>query len=466
MLYHSTRGAAPSLDFSGALLAGLARDGGLYVPAHLPRLRHDTIADFAGQSYQNVAHTVMSPFLAGDALLGMLPDLIAQAYHPFRHVAVAPVVELERNVFLAELFHGPTLAFKDLAMQLLGAMMNALLQAKGRRATVLGATSGDTGAAAVAAFAGQEALDVFILFPKGRISEVQRRQMTTAHAGNVHCLAVEGTFDDCQALVKTAFQDLPFRDGVQLTGINSINFARICAQMVYYFTAAVSLGAPHRPVSFAVPTGNFGNVLAGYYAKMMGLPIDTLVIAANSNDILPRALESGVYAPKAVIPTQSPSMDIQVSSNFERLLFDVMGRDAAKLGAAMATLAQSHRLELANKAREAILHNFAACRASEEETAQTMASVYKNSGYVLDPHSAVGVFAARAYRKRAPDQPVIALGTAYPAKFPDAVERATGVRPPLPDFLAGLYQRNERIHMLENDAKALKDYVKATLARA
>ena len=460
MYYHSTRGLAPHLTFSAAMLSGLARDGGLYVPHAIPTLSHATIAGFAGQSYNAVTEAVLTPYLVGDSFRSKLPALIAKAYQTFRHSAMVPLVELERNLFLAELFHGPTLAFKDLAMQLLGQMMNALLEERGQRATILGATSGDTGAAAVSAFANLPAIDLFILYPNGRISEVQRRQMTTSGAGNVHCLAVDGTFDDCQALVKTLFNDMAFRDETHLSGINSINWARVAAQMVYFFTTSVSLGAPYRPVSFSVPTGNFGNILAGYYAKKMGLSIETLMIASNSNDILPRVLESGQYKPQGVVPTQSPSMDIQISSNFERLLFDVFGQDGTKLRGTMNNFAQSGELVLETDALATIHQNFAACRVSEDDTTTTMREVYQGSGYVLDPHSAIGVYAARRQLAKNPQTPVIALATAHPAKFPDAVKAATGVCPALPTFMGDLYERLENTTPMSNNAQKLANFIK------
>jgi threonine synthase len=346
LLHISTRGEAPPLSFADALLAGLARDGGLYVPESWPTLGRDTIAGFAGRRYADVAKSVLVPLSAGDIAAGgiaagALEGMIEEAYATFRHPAVCPLVQLDDGLFVQELFHGPTLAFKDVAMQLLGRLMDHVLEARGRRATVVGATSGDTGSAAIAAFEGSERVDVFILYPHGRVSDVQRRQMTTRNAPNIRAVAVEGTFDDCQALVKAMFTHAAFRDDLQLSGVNSINWARVAAQTVYYFTAAAALGAPHRPVSFAVPTGNFGDVLAGWVARRMGLPIADLLVATNANDILARAIGTGQYEIRSVVATSSPSMDIQISSNFERLLFEAHGRDAGAVRNLMGSLKQS-----------------------------------------------------------------------------------------------------------------------------
>ncbi len=461
MNYISTRGQAPRQDFLNAMLSGLARDGGLYTPEVAPSLSAEAISALAGVPYEDAAARLMSPFVAGgwsDADLGAMTK---DAYAGFRHAAKAPLTQLDDNLFLLELFHGPTLAFKDFAMQFLGRAMNRALADRGTRAVILGATSGDTGAAAIDAFGGGERTDVFILFPHGRVSEVQRRQMTTIDRPGVHAIAVDGSFDDCQDIVKALFSDLPFRDRMNLSGVNSINWARICAQIVYYFTAAVSLGAPGRAVSFAVPTGNFGDVLAGWYAKRMGLPIERLIVATNENDILARALATGAYRPAGVHPTQSPSMDIQVSSNFERLLFERCGRDDARIRALMAALRQSGGFSLPEGALTAIRAEFDATRCSEADCAAEMARAWKESEVLLDPHTAVGVHAARAALKRDPRTPVIALATAHPAKFPDAVETATGVRPPLPPHLGDLMEKPERIARLPNDARAVADYLSA-----
>ncbi|MFL5058106.1 MAG: threonine synthase [Microvirga sp.] len=460
MLHVSTRGEAPAISFTDALLAGLARDGGLYVPERWPALSRDAIAAFAGSRYAEVAKAVMGALVDGEIAAPDLGRMIAAAYAPFRHPAVAPLVQIGDNLFVLELFHGPTLAFKDVAMRLLAQLMDHALKARGGRATIVGATSGDTGSAAVDAFTGLDQVDVFILFPHGRVSDVQRRQMTTVDAANVQAIAVDGTFDDCQALVKAMFNHAGFRDALQLSGVNSINWARIAAQTVYYFTAAVALGAPHRPVSFSVPTGNFGDVLAGFVAKRMGLPIERLMVATNANDILDRALASGRYEIRGVTPTTSPSMDIQVSSNFERLLFEANDRDAAAVRGLMAGLSQSRSFAIAPEPLARIRRDFASAAVDEETVAQEMRRTYGDAGYLLDPHTAVGVHAGRALIDRDPRTPVIALSTAHPAKFPDAVLRATGVRPELPPHLAELMDRPERFARLANDQAAVERFIR------
>ena len=464
MRYISTRGAAPTLGFADALLAGLARDGGLYLPVSLPQWPPDAIRALRGLPYAEAAVRVMTPFVGGDFGPAEIEALTAAAYAGFRHAATAPIAQIDDNLFALELFHGPTLAFKDFAMQWLGQAMNRVLRQRGARATIIGATSGDTGAAAIEAFGGQSQVEVFILYPRGRVSDVQRRQMTTVGKPNVHALAIEGAFDDCQRIVKELFGDLAFRDEMRLSGVNSINWARILAQIVYYFVGAVALGAPERAVSFAVPTGNFGDVLAGYYAKRIGLPVDRLVIATNENDILVRALASGHYAPKGVKATQSPSMDIQVSSNFERLLFEASGRNPDALVALMSELASDGAFAIRSDTLTRIRADFDAFRVDETACAEEMGRVYRESGMVIDPHSAVGVHAGRKALAAAPATPVIALGTAHPAKFPDAVERATGVRPTLPEPLSDLMDRRETIVGLPNDRRAVADYGAADCA--
>jgi threonine synthase len=463
--YVSTRGAAPTLGFADALLAGLARDGGLYLPLSVPQCRPDAIQALRGVPYPEAAARIMAPFIDEDFDPDEIKSLTADAYAGFRHAAVAPLTQIDDNLFALELFHGPTLAFKDFAMQWLGQAMNRILRRQGARATIIGATSGDTGAAAIEAFAKQSQVEVFILYPQGRVSDVQRRQMTTVDRPNVHALAIQGSFDDCQRIVKELFGDLAFRDEMRLSGVNSINWARILAQIVYYFVAAVALGAPERPISFAVPTGNFGDVLAGYYAKRMGLPIERLIIATNENDILVRTLANGRYALKGVKATQSPSMDIQVSSNFERLLFEASGRDAEEVVARMSALAKEGSFTIPASALARIRTDFDAFRADETACAEEMGRVYRTSGMIVDPHSAVGVHAARKALAASPATPVIALATAHPAKFPDAVEGATGVRPPLPEPLSDLMERKEAIVVLPNDGRAVADYLRQT-ARA
>ncbi|MGO4869238.1 MAG: threonine synthase [Roseiarcus sp.] len=466
MRYISTRGEAPKLGFSEAMLAGLARDGGLYTPLTTPRLTPAEIRALAGLSYAEAATRLMRPFIGLEIDHTELAALAEDAYAGFRHAATAPLVQLDNNLFLLELFHGPTLAFKDFAMQWLGRLMNRALQRRETRATILGATSGDTGAAAIEAFGGQSRTDVFILFPQGRVSDVQRRQMTTVDKPNVHAIAIEGTFDDCQSIVKALFNDLAFRDAMKLSGVNSINWARILAQIVYYFTSAVALGAPDRRVSFAVPTGNFGDVLAGFYAKRIGLSIDRLAIATNENDILARALANGVYKPLGVKATQSPSMDIQVSSNFERLLFEAYDRDAGALRALMGSLRQSGEFAVAPGPLAAIRRDFDAYRVDEETCTQEIARAYRSSGVVIDPHTAVGVNAARRALARDPATPVVALATAHPAKFPDAVERAIGQRPLLPTHLRDIDSRQERFSVLPNDAAAVAQFVRDRVGAA
>ncbi len=464
MRYVSTRGEAPPLGFVEATLAGLARDGGLYVPATWPQLDARQIAGFAGRPYAEVAVDVISPFV-GDAVPAHdLARMAREAYGNFRHPAVAPLVQFGVNDFVLELFHGPTLAFKDLAMQLLGRLMDHMLAARGERATIVVATSGDTGAAAIEAFRGRARADLFVLFPRGRISDVQRRMMTTVEDDNVHALEIDGTFDDCQAIVKGMFNHHAFRDQAWLSGVNSINWARIVAQVVYYFTAAVTLGSPRRQVAFTVPTGNFGDVYAGYVALRMGLPVDRLVIATNVNDILVRAIANGGYDSREVVPTTSPSMDIQVASNFERALFDACDRDGSAMRALMASLAQSRRFVLPAAALAGIRGIFSAGRADEEETAATIRTMLRETGNFIDPHTAVGVAVAEK-ENRDPSVPMVVLGTAHAAKFPDAVEAACGVRPALPEWLADLDRRPERVSALPADQMAVERQI-LSLSRA
>ena len=461
MRYISTRGTAPVLTFGEAMMTGLARDGGLYVPETVPTLTTDEIAALAGLPYEEVAFRVMKPFLGGFFTDDEFKGLIAKAYSGFGHAARAPLKQLGPNHFLLELFHGPTLAFKDFAMQLIGQMMQAALAKTGQRITIVGATSGDTGSAAIEAFRGLSNVDVFILFPHGRVSEVQRRQMTTPTESNVHALAMDGDFDDCQARVKDMFNDFAFRDGVHLAGVNSINWARVLAQVVYYFSSATNLGAPHRPVSFTVPTGNFGDIFAGYIARRMGLPIAELVIATNQNDILDRALKSGAYETNGVKPSISPSMDIQVSSNFERALFDAYGRDGAAIAQLMSEM-KSGGFKISQGALETLRATFASGRCSEDETRATIARTLAATGELLCPHSAVGVKVAEEHLGRAP---MITLATAHPAKFPDAVQQASGIHPALPPRMADLFQRPERVTRVPNDLAALQSLVRERLAR-
>jgi threonine synthase len=456
--YVSTRGEAPPLGFVEVALAGLARDGGLYVPAAWPRLDGDTIAGLAGRPYAEVAVELIRPFV-GDAISDHdLARMTREAYGTFRHPAVAPLVQIGASDFLLELFHGPTLAFKDLAMQLLGRLMDHALAARGERTTIVVATSGDTGGAAIDAFRGRSCADLFVLFPCGRVSDVQRRMMTTAREENVHALAIEGTFDDCQAIVKGMFDHHAFRDRVRLSGANSINWARIVAQVVYYFTAAVAIGGPRRKIAFTVPTGNFGDAYAGYVALCMGLPVDRLVIATNVNDILARTIATGSYELRDVVATSSPSMDIQLASNFERLLFELYDRDGAGVRMLMDALVQSRRIVLSMEALSAMRSVFSADRADENETAATIRTMLRETGHCIDPHTAVGVAVAEK-ENRDRSVPMVVLGTAHAAKFPNAVEAACGVRPPLPESLADLDRRPERVVTLPVDQMAVERHI-------
>jgi threonine synthase len=458
--YVSTRGESPPLGFLDVTLAGLARDGGLYVPESWPELAPGTIAVFAGRPYAEVAVEVIRPF-AGDTVPDAeLSRIAREAYGSFRHPAVAPLVQLGTNTFMLELFHGPTLAFKDLAMQFLARLMDYALEQRGERTTVVVATSGDTGGAAVEAFRGRSRIDLVVLFPNGRISEVQRRMMTTVADENIHALAIDGTFDDCQALVKAMFNHHAFRDQYRLSGVNSINWARIVAQAVYYFTAAVALGAPFRKVAFAVPTGNFGDIFAGYVAERMGLPVSHLAIATNVNDILVRTLATGTYEVRDVVATMSPSMDIQISSNFERLLFEACGRNAETVRALMNSLAQSRQFSIPDNALSNIRQLFSAGRAGEDEVAATMRTVLRETELCIDPHTAVGVAVAER-DNRDPSVPVIVLSTAHPAKFPEAVKAACGRHPGLPDWLAGLDSRAEHATVLPPDQAQVERFIGA-----
>jgi len=460
MDYISTRGSAPALDFAGATLAGLASDGGLYVPRHWPRFSADEIAAMAGLPYAELAARIMQPFL-GDCLTPeRLRELTAQAYGRFAHKAVTPLKQLDEQQWLLELFHGPTLAFKDVALQLLGLLFEEFLGRGGDPLTIVGATSGDTGSAAIDAVAGRARIEIFMLHPKGRVSEVQRRQMTTVLAPNVHNIAIEGTFDDAQAMVKRMFNDTAMTSRFAIGAVNSINWARLMAQVVYYFAAALQLGAPHRKVAFAVPTGNFGDVFAGYVAAQMGLPIERLIVATNVNDILHRALTTGDYSAGTVTPTAAPSMDIQVSSNFERLLFDLNGRDGAALAAQMAGFEASKSMQLTNAQREGAAALFTSARADANDMARALRWGWDNAGELLDPHTAIGLHAARTAGVD-PAVPVVTLATAHPAKFGDAVERATGHRPALPARVGDLFEREERLAELPGDYAAVADYVAA-----
>jgi threonine synthase len=464
--YLSTRDPGPeprTHSFEDVLLAGLAEDGGLYVPERIPALDGAPPGGLARLPYAELAARIVGLFAGEDFPPDRLRALCAEAYSTFDHPAVAPLVQLDEQLWLMELFHGPTLAFKDLALQLVARQIDAALARRGERVTILGATSGDTGSAALEACRGREAIDVFFLYPQGRISEVQRRQMTTIDAANAHAVALEGTFDNCQDIVKALFADTRLRRDLNLSALNSINFARIAAQTVYYLAAGLVLGAPERKISFSVPTGNFGNVYAGHLARAMGLPMARLVVATNENDILARYLASGEMAIGAVTPTLSPSMDIQVPSNFERLLFELKGRNGAAVGAAVGAFRKTGTLPADDQAWHSARGLFAARRVDDKETLRTIAEVRAETGMLIDPHTAIGVAAARG--ERADGVPTVVLATAHPAKFPDAVERATGIRPPVPPALAALAGQRERVTVLPNDAGAVARFLRAHARR-
>ena len=469
MKYVSTRTGsgpdAPSVGFLTAILSGLAPDGGLYVPETWPELTFDEIAGFAGQPYHRVAADILGRFTGGEIPQDALEEMCEEAYASFTHAATCPVKQLSAGLFTVELFHGPSLAFKDVAMQLLGRLYDYALSRHGRTMTVVCATSGDTGGAAVEAFRGRTNARIVALFPEGRISEVQRRFMTTAGEINVACVSVDGTFDDCQAILKSLFGDDQFRHAVGLSGVNSINFARIAAQAVYYFTAAVALGAPHRPVAFAVPTGNFGDAFAGWVAKRMGLPIANILVATNSNDILSRALETGRYARGVVAATQSPAMDIQVASNFERLYFESVRRDGVETGRAFRAFTETGVIDLPPQALATMRETFSGASVTEDDTARTMLSTLNETGELIDPHTAVAVAAARRASLPDPRTPMAVLSTAHPAKVPEAVSAATGVTPDVPASAQGVTGKPERYDHLPAEADAIKAYVRAFAAK-
>ena len=453
MQYVSTRGKAPSLGFADVLLRGLADDGGLYVPDTWPTISLDGLGPDAG--YVEIAQHVMFPYVAGSIERDDFDALVTAAYATFRNDDVVPLHDLGDGLWMAELFWGPTLAFKDVALQLVGRLFDHVLTRRGERATIVVATSGDTGSAAIEACRGRDSLDIVVLHPAGRVSDVQRRQMTTVDEANVHNVAVDGTFDDCQDLVKALFNDREFRDSVHLSAMNSINWARVMAQIVYYVTAQRTLGAP---TSFAVPTGNFGNIFAGWVARRTGTPIPQLVIGSNRNDILTRWVGSGVMEATDVQPTISPSMDIQVSSNVERLLFELYGRHGGEVEGFMTQFRETGRVDVGVDRLAAVTELFDAASFDDDATRAEIRRTYEATGVLIDPHTAVGLAAARA-RRRDPVHPMVVLATAHPAKFPDAVEAATGVRPVLPDFLNGLMTRDEHLSSLPNDLDAVKQFV-------
>ena len=462
MEYISTRGSAPALDFEGATLAGLASDGGLYLPREWPRLSEADIRELRGLSYADLATRIMRPFVAGSLSDDELEQLCHKVYDEFGHAAVTPLAQLNETHFLLELFHGPTLAFKDVALQMLGHLFETFLERRGERLTIVGATSGDTGSAAINAVAGRERVEIFMLHPDGRVSDVQRRQMTTVRAPNVHNIAITGSFDDAQRHVKRMFADETVTGTLRVGAVNSINWARLMAQVVYYFHSALALGAPDRPVAYSVPTGNFGDVFAGYVAAQMGLPIERLIVATNVNDILHRALTDGDYSAGETTPMITPSMDIQVSSNFERLLFDCGGRDGSALADQMRGFDEARSMQLTNSQREGAAKLFSSARADQDETARALQWAYRNADQVIDPHTGVGLHAALEAEGIAPGTPVVTLATAHPAKFRDAVERAVGIRPALPPRVGDLFGREEHFVQLAGDYEATRDFVLET----
>lgn len=457
--YLSTRGQAPTLDFEGVLLAGLAKDGGLYLPQALPHFSAAELHAMRGMSYAELATTVIAPFVEGSIDRDTLEGLVSDAYRDFRHQATAPVIQLDHDQWLLELFHGPTLAFKDFALQLLGRLLDHVLSRRGEKVVIMGATSGDTGSAAIEGCRHCEHVDIFILYPDGRVSEVQRRQMTTVAGANIHNVAIRGNFDDCQALVKASFVAEPFLpEGRSLVAVNSINWARIMAQIVYYFYAAFAVGGPDRPVNFSVPTGNFGDIYAGYLAHRMGLPVNNLVIATNRNDVLHRMLTTGTYGRQPIEASLSPSMDISISSNFERLLFDLYDGDAALINQMMTDFAQGD-IGLSDTALSRAQKLFTSARVSDEETCDEIRMMWERTGQLLDPHTAIGTRAARLCTREG-EGPMVTLATAHPAKFPAAVARAeTGQEPVLPGHLADLFEREERFDTLDNDLATVQAYM-------
>jgi len=458
MRYISTRGQAPSLSFEDVLLTGLASDGGLYVPETLPQFSHEEIASWSKLNYADLAHKILLPFVEADVSSSELKVMVDETYAGFNHKAVAPLVQLDKNEWVLELFHGPTLAFKDFALQLLGRLMDNALIKRDKHLVIMGATSGDTGSAAIEGCKHSKRVEMFILHPHERVSEVQRRQMTTLIGDNIHNIAVRGNFDDCQQMVKQSFADQSFLNGGQLGAVNSINWARIMAQIVYYFYAAVALGGPHRKVSFSVPTGNFGDIYAGYLAQKMGLPIAQLVVATNENDILHRCISANQYQKHGLVQTLSPSMDIMVSSNFERLLFDLYDRDGAALSQLLEDLnngtADSLEPQRWEKAREL----FSSHRVDDDTTCDVISQVAQGHNYLLDPHSAIGVEAGRVCNQH-PHVPMVTLATAHPVKFPEAVIKAGQPTPQLPNHLADLLERKERCEVLDNDLLVVQQYI-------
>ena len=463
MKYISTRSGAPDLAFDDVLLAGLACDGGLYVPESWPQFFDYDIRDLRGLSYQELAIRIMLPFLGGTIPEDDFAEMVNDAYAQFDHPAIAPMKQLDDDMWIAELFHGPTLAFKDYPLQVVGRLFDYVLRKRGERVTIVGATSGDTGSAAIEACRDRDAIEIFILHPKDRVSEVQRRQMTTVLSGNVHNIALDGTFDDCQDTIKALFGDEDYRDEHNLSAVNSINWARIMAQIVYYFWTAVELGAPDRKFVYAVPTGNFGNVYAGYAAKQMGLPIEKFIVGSNENDILTRFFDTGTMSMKPVVPTLSPSMDIQISSNFERLLFDHYDRDGKAVAKALEEFRHTQSINFGQDIWQAMLEDFEGYRISNDETKAAIRNVYETTGELLDPHSVIGVIAGQQ-GKVSPEAIKITLATAHPAKFPAAVEEAAGIHPELPSHLTDLFEWEERFDELPNSLDQMREFITGKLA--
>ncbi|WP_420548906.1 threonine synthase [Curvivirga sp.] len=459
MQYISTRGQAPALNFDEVLLSGLARDGGLYVPETWPQFTADDIREMRGLPYDELATKIMYPFVEGSIPKDDFANLVADAYAGFEHDAVLPMKQLDSNSWMMELFHGPTLAFKDVALQLLGRLFDYVLKKRNERVLIVGATSGDTGSAAIEACRDRDCIDIFILHPHERTSDVQRRQMTTVLSSNVSNIALRGSFDDCQDIVKALFNDMNFRDQYNLSAVNSINWARIMAQIVYYFYAGILVGAPDRAVTFSVPTGNFGNIFAAYAAHKMGLPVDQLIVGSNSNDILTRFLQDNDMSMLEVEPSLSPSMDIQVSSNFERLLFDLLDRDGEKVEEVMNTFRSTGKMPLDTSKWELATRLFTGHRLSDEETLGAIGAIHQSTGELVDPHTAVGIIAGWTQRLE-PASPLVCMATAHPAKFPDAVEQATNIRPPLPSRLADLFEREEKYIVLDNTVSAIQAEIK------
>jgi threonine synthase len=458
--YISTRGAAPILSFEDVVLAGLASDGGLYVPDHIPEFSMAEIDAMQAMTYPELAFAVISRFTGDSIAREDLKKIIDDSYKTFRHAAIAPLKQIDPHIFVLELFHGPTLAFKDFALQFLGRMLDYILQKRDKKAVIIGATSGDTGPAAIAGCQGRANMDIFILHPKDRVSQVQRRQMTSVLDANVHNIAIEGTFDDCQDIVKALFNDESFRKKHHLSAVNSINWARILAQVVYYFYAGVALGAPAKTLNFAVPTGNFGDIYAGYIAKRMGLSIEQLIIGTNKNDILARCLATGTYSMEGVSPTISPSMDIQISSNFERLLFDLYDHDGKAIAEMMTQFRIDKKLTLSPMVYNRLKAEFSASAISDEDTQKTIAVTFNTTGELLDPHTAIGLAAGKKTRKNK-TTPLVVLATAHPGKFPNAVKEASGVFPELPPHLKDLFSRPERFDICANDVSKVKAYIDA-----